>query len=563
MKNPYLKIFTSFFISVFLATNVFLLIPPKPVQAQGLVADLAEACVGGLVKTLLGDEIAGALEDAVDWAKGALGLSVLDNKVPTDDSKTQGQIKLSTIEVCLTAVKEIAIRIARAILKKQLLDQIVDQTIQWIQDGTQPKFVGNFGEFFNDAVDAGIGETIREIGLGEFCDGPVKAKIQINLTKPARFYERASCTLSDVVGNIEAFKENFKNGSWIGIQEAVSPQNNRHGIYLLAMEKMLEETEKEDKAAQAEIVGSGGFNAQKTCVLWVLTDINKRYLADTSGSLIYDYTEKSINDPPPPPANAPAGSTFICDPMGEVVVTPAKTIGDSVSKAVTSDIDYILNAEDLETYASAILDAAINRLTKDAVTGIRNLGTTSQSDHQQNITNASGEYNNAMSGQSLAAGIEAGVRGQITAQANGLSGGLDQASSTLDAIAIANEALIKVLDNSGTPRGLTQCIATNAQFVITPSTFSPNAVLSDALSRKNTWIPQEIQNLAQARQSTAQLISNLGGNSMTVNILSQILQGLQETVTEKNAEYQSILSEITADTGTATTNRDACGGGGN
>ena len=573
MKNKEImkRSVVAFFIFMFLATNAFLLVPPKKVVAQGLVADLAEACVGGLVKTILGDEIAEALSDATNWVKDQLGLGVLNDKVPTDDSKTQGQIKLSTLELCLTAVKEIAIRIAREILKKQLLDQIVDQTVNWIQNGETPRFTTNFGDMFNEAVDAGLGETIREIGLGEFCDGPVKAKIRINLTKPARFYERSSCTLSKVVGNIEAFKESFKNGGWIGIQEAISPQNNRHGVYLLAMEKMLEDSEAKERATQAETASAGGFQPQKICTRWALMTSSGIYWLETPGNpstWIIHTTEsdKEHQDPNNPPNNLHAdkiaiGGKWQCE--NTQIITPTQTIADATSKAVSSDIDYILNAEDLETYASAILDAAINRLTKDSVTGLVKLTTKTQEEHQQNISNASAGVTSATKGETMTPGIERGIRAQLSQQAGGLSTILNQASTTLDTIKKTNNELIKTLDNTETPRGLTQCIGSNVLFGVVPSTFSPNQKVAEGLTRKNSWIPQEVQEIAQTKQSLTQFLGNLNGGSVSTQTLSESFRSLQETIGGKNTEYQTELSQVTTDKTIATTNRDLCNNGGN
>lgn len=573
-RNKFAKTVSVFLVTSILAANAFFIFPEKPeAHAQGMVADLAEACLGGLVKSLVGEEIAGALDSAVDWVKEGLGIGGLNSQVPVEEKDLQGKVAMDTIETCLIAVKEIAIRIAREILKKQLLDQIVDQTINWIQNGEEPRFTTNFGDMFSEAVDAGLGETIRQVGLGEFCDGALRTRIQINLSKPAPFYKKSSCTLTQVVGNIAAFKEDFKNGSWIGIQETVNPQNNRHGNYLLAMEKILEETEKTEKESQAKIAGGGGFQPQEICVQWALMKPSGIYWLEIEGNpgsvIVHRPTEsdKEYLNPSTPPNHLHSeklaqGGYWRCERLE--VVTPTQTIADATSKVVNSDVDYILNAEDLETYASAIFDAAINRLTKEAVTGLRDFTTKAMDegrDHNSAINNAASGYGNALSGQSLASGIEAGVRGRLSQQANGLGGALEQASSTLAAIASANDGLIVALKNSSVPRGLTQCIPTNPYFTVTPSTFLPNQVLSEAEERKNTWLPQEFTSLVDAKNAITQLISDLGGNSLTTQVLSGILSQIQETLSDKITGYETILAQVNADKSTAEENRDLCNGG--
>ena len=46
-------------------------------------------------------------------------------------------------------------------------------------------------------------------------------------------------------------------------------------------------------------------------------------------------------------------------------MTPGKALGDTVSKAIGSDIDFIVNADDLSAYIAAITNALINRIIKE------------------------------------------------------------------------------------------------------------------------------------------------------------------------------------------------------
>ena len=58
-----------------------------------------------------------------------------------------------------------------------------------------------------------------------------------------------------------------------------------------------------------------------------------------------------------------------------VVTTPGDTIGAITAKAVGSDIDYLLSADDLGAYVSAIANAAINRLIVAGVSGLTGVPT--------------------------------------------------------------------------------------------------------------------------------------------------------------------------------------------
>ncbi len=558
------KLTTYILILSTIAMGVVLPINTKKAEAQ-IVTELASACVGGFIKMIAGDEIMGVIDGALDSAKSAVGLGV--GKVPVDDSETQKEVKKSSIERCLLSVKEIAVRMAREVLKKQLLDQIVDQTITWIQDGTQPKFVENFGEFFDDAVNAGVGETIREIGLGDFCDSPVKARIEINLQAPPKFHKAASCTLDDVVGNIAAFKDNFKNGGWIGIQSAAAPENNRHGIYLLAMEETINEAERQDKIAQAKIAGGGGYLPQEVCTAWVLLDELGRAVQGSDGGRIYEFSDpaRKPTDPPALPANIPEGVTahWECDKtLGSKAVTPSKTVGDTVSKAINADIDYILSADELEAYASAILDAAINRMTKNAVSGLIGLTTKSETDRITAINNVKSSYSSAVKGETIREGAETGARGQMRQQASGFLNLINQASTTLNSVITTNKKLILALDNAnlqnGAIRGLTQCLSAYSSYVMDPESFSATQTLIQSESRRDVWIPEQIEVLKKLRDDTSTLVTKLQGEAYDISLLSPMLFTIQSDINTETAIIDGTLSDVTALVSVAEKNRDRC-----
>ena len=59
---------------------------------------------------------------------------------------------------------EWAFKTAKEILKKQLLDMMVDQIVAYIQGGGTPKFITDWPGFFRDAVDQAGGKFLQQIG---------------------------------------------------------------------------------------------------------------------------------------------------------------------------------------------------------------------------------------------------------------------------------------------------------------------------------------------------------------------------------------------------------------
>ncbi len=265
-------------------------------------------------------------------------------------------------------------------LRKRLLDSMVDQIITWIQGGGDPKFIQNFGDVLGDAFQAAVGDTILDTQLAPLCYEPLKFKLQISLTQPI-FSQRVSCTLDDVVENIGAFKNDFKTGGWIAYQESLKPQNNPAGISLLTQDELLRKQDKKSAVTQFEATVGAGFFGDKRCKQWEKTvpEINpatglfepviitlsgpgweEAYFAETPDGVKYTGKE-----------DKPLASLWKC--TKPETITPGGIVGESVAKAVGSDLDFLMGAEGgdaLARYIAAIADAAINRLTKEGVEGL-------------------------------------------------------------------------------------------------------------------------------------------------------------------------------------------------
>jgi len=308
-------------------------------ESGGNGAIIQAACeLGGFITGFF-DGVIGGATDAVKDA-GDISIS-FDDAVPTYEKNTdliraaQTTAEQQTVESCSSILGSVLASLTE-ILKKKILDMMVDQIINWIQGGGTPQFIDDWQAFLKNAADDAAGQFIeKELGAGFLCD-PFALQLQLSLIEPPTFSERATCTLSEVVGNIENFYEDFQNGSWTTYAYTWAPQNNYYGSVLLAIAELDNRRAEAQTAAQNEGLASGGFLSTKKCE------------KDSNGKDI---------------------------PGTCKITTPGQTVAALVNKAVTIDLDWLANAEDISAYIAAIADALINRLVIAGVEGIQGLST--------------------------------------------------------------------------------------------------------------------------------------------------------------------------------------------
>jgi|GEM_PF-6788504 hypothetical protein len=286
-------------------------------------------------------------------------------------------------------IYEKAFKIVLERLKKRLLDTVTDQIIAWIQYGTEPQFISNFGDVFTNAADAAVGDMLVETGLGDFCSSQTGPLLNLALRQARSGFSRApSCTLSQVVRNVEAFGDDFSQGGWLGLQTLANPENNRYGQFIVLSERLERLTEKKQVAAQLEAQANNGFTPTKQCVEWrrsVLkaddTDIEEVLMPGKDTPVIpwvnafYDPTNIPPSQIDPASASAvgyrPGIYPWTCSKTD--ITTPGTVAQEGANRAIYSDIDYLIGSNELSTYLGAIADAALNRLTTETYKGLKGM----------------------------------------------------------------------------------------------------------------------------------------------------------------------------------------------
>ena len=255
---------------------------------------------------------------------------------------------------CIQALQDYAKEKSLATFKKRMLDSLVDETISWIQNGGRPRFIQNFGDTLKNAANAAVGDVVSELGFADLCSPlqiPPGLGSQLTL-KPPHFSDQISCTLSDVVGNVKGFYNDFSQGGWKGYMELLRPQNNQLGLSLLIFDEIARATQEKKDAATLEAIASQGFEPVKECVLWRADSL------DTGRTINRDITaEMAVN-------YDRSQYALVC--TEEKITWPGKTVGAQLDTALEADFHLLSGTDDMSLYVNGIFDAAISRVVTEA-----------------------------------------------------------------------------------------------------------------------------------------------------------------------------------------------------
>ncbi|OGZ39101.1 MAG: hypothetical protein A3F21_00045 [Candidatus Portnoybacteria bacterium RIFCSPLOWO2_01_FULL_38_39] len=252
-----------------------------------------------------------------------------------------------------------ALAAALAIVKKKILDMLVNEIIVWIQGGGEPKFITDWWGFLSEATGEAAQKFVRELTGTDICS-PFKPQILIALEEPQTFGQRAACTLDDIVGNIENFYEDFRYGGWEGWIKITEPQNNFYGAFLMAQDRQIELMSQAKEAAQAKGIAGAGWLGDERCVKCEALDEEAGEIVEGNDS---DECEELFEIAP---------DTFFCEETK--TFTPGDLVGQAAAKAAFTDIDWLVNLtskSELGAYLAAITNALINRVVKEGLSMVK------------------------------------------------------------------------------------------------------------------------------------------------------------------------------------------------
>lgn len=167
------------------------------------------------------------------------------------------------------ALKETALDRIGWMLANAVLSQISASIVNWINSGFDgsPAFVTDFKRFLTDIADEELGKLIEE-DLPLLCES-FSFKVKFSLALQTPFKDKISCTLTDVVGNVDSFiSGNFNEGGWKGWFELTTKKrNNSYGAYLLATAELDSRIAGKQAIELFKVDQGDGFLSLKTCIV--------------------------------------------------------------------------------------------------------------------------------------------------------------------------------------------------------------------------------------------------------------------------------------------------------
>lgn len=524
---------------LFFTLSSFLLLPPLVVKATPIIEDTELAAIAAATAVDATANTGGWIVRSADWAWENF-------------------------------IKPVAI----SIIKKRILDVMVDQTVQWIQNGETPRFVSNFGGLIEDAGQAAVGDIAQEVGLASICS-PFKLRLQLQIPKVQPLSQKVSCTLDKIVGNFQQFADNFQTGGWIGYQELMKPQNNRWGAELLVQNELIERKAKETEAAKQEAQTGQGFLSQKRCMEWTHTykDSNggtKTYAWENGNFSVAsaDGKETYTSYPTPSDGKLTALSYQDTDEVSPIsdkctndeIITPGRSIGDSFSHVLKTDFEYINSNQELAKtiadYTAVIADAAINRIAKESISGIKDIFKKNSNSSERgqsgytlpnNVQDTINDFEN-----SKRTNIRNSNGKSIDSNLTKISTNLTNTSSTLQNATSSNYQLILTLDNPNSTDDLIGCLQahplkgslTDAQTLLTEAQTNTYITLTGLDERwnmaSNTWNASKSEQELLITDNTIP-ISDL---SDRFNDLSTDVSSLEGNVSRLNSDANLINAEV-------------------
>lgn len=150
-----------------------------------------------------------------------------------------------------------------------VIERMAAQTVNWINSGFDgsPGFITDTGGFFRETADGVAGQYIFDNPNLNFLCGPISARIRLSLAQNyIQDNVRWQCTVTDVVGNVENFMNDFSQGGWDGFFElSQRQQNNPVGAYMQAENELFWRIANKQGTMDKELNWGQGIMSFKTC----------------------------------------------------------------------------------------------------------------------------------------------------------------------------------------------------------------------------------------------------------------------------------------------------------
>lgn len=235
-------------------------------------------------------------------------------------------------------------------LGRKVVHQFSQATVKWIRTGQDPFFFGgtsgslfvtNIDTFLLDAADNAasgfLSEYYGDETWNQLCT-PFRLQIGLGLSRSygrdfGSFKNQATCTLQDIVANVEDFYNNFENGGWEAWISSASYSNDPWRLLTLGQETSRSRQSRASSANLYDFIAGAGFPGLRECVLGI----------NAKGVLV-EY----------PPMEA--GMT--CEKY--LTKTPGDAINDTLEEVLKADLDKLKLADELNEIVAALFDKTLS-----------------------------------------------------------------------------------------------------------------------------------------------------------------------------------------------------------
>src|SRR3989338_11465970 len=233
----------------------------------------------------------------------------------------------------IECIKENFLDVALKAASNAILRAMTNSVVSWIQGGGG-NFIQNLTGELQRQLDLTLGEFLNRLAGINMC-GNIGAYLQIALRSPGSraFSQKYSCTISNIVSNLQNFFTNFQNGGWPAwFHLSVTPTADPAGALIFAIDDKLRlGGEVKDSLINNFLAGKGFLGIQE-CQQVPDGDYN----LETGEPTYYKQCKTT---------------------------TPGATVARALEKAaVDTPFEQLVNVHEIQEMVNAILNALIQKV---------------------------------------------------------------------------------------------------------------------------------------------------------------------------------------------------------
>lgn len=290
--------------------------------------------------------------------------------MPVFAPRTQAIFGIGDIVIDIKALAERIVDGIAMALAQQLIDKMVQSTVQWAQSGFEgnPAYATNPEQFFTNIADGVAGEFIAGSDLDYLCS-PFQTQIRLALQK--QYVDDGTqfqCTLTEVISNIDAFYGDFSQGGWDAwFSMTQNNTNNPYGAFLDAQVELDARIAESLNLQKEQLDWNQGFLSWSDCEatnppMW---QNNASFTFDDVPTQGGDLPSQTLNQGILPsrslnPLHVPGVAEGECIKRGPTK-TPGSTIKSQLDQILPSGLNKLITAQHVDQLVTSFATGLLNR----------------------------------------------------------------------------------------------------------------------------------------------------------------------------------------------------------